>query len=332
MPFKAIRSLHTIPATMSQRLPPDMSIHGLLAAELALGLKKPPNPAWNAILPTRIDIESSVPFMWAPELRQLLPAGALRRLEKQESMFNRDWKAFSASYASVVTREDYSYAWLLVNSRTFYFETTETKLYPWVDRLAQLPVADLFNHAAEPGCKVSFSSNGYEIVSIRDYGAGQEVHISYGDHSNDYLLAEYGFVMTPNGCDEVHLDNALMARLSASQKAVVEKGKKSSEGFALKLASDLSDAAKGKQAGDSFTAAVASPNLQVALGLLAKGGATSVDETLASLISDYLATVKGTIAEIQSIQAGSEAQRGLLLRRWEQIQSILQSTIESINK
>lgn len=287
-----------------------MSIHGLLAAELALGWKKPPYPAWNAVLPTLDDIEASVPFMWPSQLQRLLPCAARQILEKQDRMFARDWRAFSSSFASVVTRRDYSYAWLLVNSRTFYYETPETAKYLWEDRLAQLPVADLFNHAQVAGCKVSYSSSGYEFRAQRDYGAGQEIHISYGDHSNDYLLAEYGFVMKPNKWDEVYLDDALLPRLDEKQKVEVEKGSKLTGGFALKIAQ-----------GDSNSVG---PKLQAALKLLSKTSNRTPEQILSELVGDYLVTTKQTIAEVQATEVGTEAQRELLMRRWEQIHAILE--------
>lgn len=54
-------------------------------------------------------------------------------------------------------------------------------------------------------------SGGYEISTTVPLARGQEVYISYGNHSNDFLLTEYGFILsstssTPNHYDEIPLD------------------------------------------------------------------------------------------------------------------------------
>lgn len=316
MPYTAIRSLHTVPSTIAQKLPSDMSIHGLLAAELAVGMAsgRPPFPAWNAVLPSQSDINTSIPLIWPPELQRLLPAGAKLRLRKQQRMFTRDWTAFSRGFPRI-PRGSYAYAWLLVNSRTFYFETTRTATYPWVDRLAQLPVADLFNHSVEPGCRVSYSARGYEIVAVDDFGAGQEMYISYGDHSNDYLLAEYGFVLQRNKCDEVCLDDVVLPRLGKGD---------GDEGMTLRSpvgADELQG--RVKQDGMAFTSALAGLKLQAALKTLAKGTSNSPDEVLGELVEESLVGVEKTLAELESM-TGLEAERELLSRRWQQIREVLE--------
>lgn len=305
-----------------------MSIHGLLAAELALGIAsgKPHYPAWNAVLPTSGDIKTSVPLMWPPGLRRLLPAGMRTRLQEQESMFVRDWAAFSGGFPAI-SRSHYIYAWLLVNSRTFYYETTRTAAYPWIDRLAQLPVADLFNHSAVPGCKVSFSAKGYEVVAIDDFGAGQEMSISYGDHSNDYLLVEYGFVMQSNRCDDVHLDDVILPRLDKTQRGAMEGA------MVLRPASSHPDLEEkgGRKDESPFTSALAGPKLQTALKNLAMNTPHGPDHVLGDLIGEYLVRVKETLEEIQSM-TGLDAERELLSRRWEQIRETLEGTRRTMGR
>ena len=72
----------------------------------------------------------------------------------------------------------------IINTRTFYYVTAQMEAYPPDDRLALLPVADLFNHAAG-GCQVSFTPDGcFSVCADRVYRAGEEVYVSYGEHSN----------------------------------------------------------------------------------------------------------------------------------------------------
>lgn len=60
------------------------------------------------------------------------------------------------------------------------------------------PFIDYFNHAPK-GCEAKHDKSGYAIVADREYGAGEEVWISYGAHGNCFLMAEYGFIIDKEG-------------------------------------------------------------------------------------------------------------------------------------
>ncbi|CAH0054413.1 unnamed protein product [Clonostachys solani] len=194
VPIEAIRSLHTIPEDISCQLSPEMTIHGLLAAELAL--HRNPTADWAGLVPQWTDFEATVPMLWPEELQLLLPAEAKRILAKQLARFKIDWDTFRKGFPNQ-DRRDYLYAWLLVNTRAFYFDMNNMMSYPWHDRLALLPVADLFNHA-NTGCIVSLMTEHYIITADRPYRASEEMCISYRDHSNNYLISEYGFLLRDN--------------------------------------------------------------------------------------------------------------------------------------
>jgi hypothetical protein len=89
------------------------------------------------------------------------------------------------------------------------------------DRLAILPIADLFNHAGVR-CESEFSPEKFTFIADRGYCVGEEVHLSYGSHSNDFLLAEYGFVLTDNRWDAVCLEDAILPFLNEEQKNVLK--------------------------------------------------------------------------------------------------------------
>lgn len=111
--------------------------------------------------------------------------------------------------------------------------------------MALQPVADLFNHTdlqGQPppsrssstestdaaqgnststspddkrGCHVSYDDGGFTITTSRPYETGEELHICYGQHGNDFLLVEYGFLLTSNRWDEVRLDEVILPLLEA---------------------------------------------------------------------------------------------------------------------
>ncbi|THC99987.1 hypothetical protein EYZ11_000566 [Aspergillus tanneri] len=51
-----------------------------------------------------------------------------------------------------------------------------------------------------------------------DAEPGEEVYMSYGPHSNDFLLVEYGFYLDVNASDSIYLDDIIFQSLTAEQK------------------------------------------------------------------------------------------------------------------
>lgn len=311
---------------MLTRLAPDVSIHALLAAELALD-KSPAFAPWKAVLPTLSDFEATTPFMWRHELQDLLPQPARDLVRRQQAVFSRDWESVSKAFPAM-RRGEYLYAWFVINTRTFYYATAQTEAYPPDDRLALLPVADLFNHAA-CGCRVSFIPDGpFSICTDRAYRAGEEVYISYGDHSNDFLLAEYGFVLEENRWDRVSLQDLLLPKLDMTQRAQLES----------------------RDCLGPFT--LTADNLgcrktQVALRLLCctqeewqrfvdfeeDHGPTcqqKVDVLLMQLLHDLSDGAKKMLKDIGEMSIGQSVQRELLAGRWKQIQTMVTQAIDSL--
>lgn len=65
---------------------------------------------------------------------------------------------------------------------------------------------------------------GVQVCCLRDIPAGQPVSISYGKLMNDYLLMDYGFLLSePNPHDRLHFRFDLaMFEIAASEKASVD--------------------------------------------------------------------------------------------------------------
>jgi hypothetical protein len=287
VPTSCLRCINTVPQALRAALPPDMSVHGLLAADMALEAaavrEKPskktrkekqegddtnattatssssllldcyltPSPyaPWNAVLPTPADL-TSMPLVWPPALQVLLPGPAAKLLAAQQAKLARDWAAVrdagilpdsgDTTPADGEVPQTYRHAWLLVNTRTFYYEaplptattpsTTAGAATPrrrpgantkrqqpppppqqqqqqagkrasnTDDNMALQPVADLFNHDGAAGCGVAFDAASFVVKAARAHAAGDEARIRYGRHGGDFLAVEYGFV--PDGGDE----------------------------------------------------------------------------------------------------------------------------------
>jgi hypothetical protein len=338
IPNSALRSITTVRPRIKKTLPADTKVHALLAAELALDKPTSKHAPWNAVIPSREDMTSSLPLAWRDaRLHTYLPPRARTLLQQQSAKFERDWAVVSDSNSPALrhlTRDEYLYFWLLVNTRTFYHETARTaRRLAHDDRMALQPVADLFNHADEPGCDVAFGAprGGFEVAVAegRAFQPGEELCICYGRHNNDFLLVEYGFVLQRNRWDEAALDDAILPELSDEQKEALEE--------------------KGFLGGYMLDAETVCYRTQVALRLLC---ATSVEEwgklvdegedggeamqrktdrLLLRILTKYRKTVQQTVKELGQLNdVGEPCQRDVLCTRWRQIQVLIDREIERL--
>lgn len=173
VPVKAMLTIDSIPPSFVRLFPKGTSIHGTLAAFLAHG-----NPellqkwnAWQAVWPPRHDFEESMPILWTQTTSQgnplrLPPAASglwsspdkrpvnnqndtrfTNLLPQQEERLHKAWK----DVVSVFPKTDwdiFSYYWLILNTRSFYY-VTPGKPDPddWNDAIALVPFADYMNHS-----------------------------------------------------------------------------------------------------------------------------------------------------------------------------------------
>jgi hypothetical protein len=198
------------------------STHGLLAAAICLD-NSPSLEIWKATWPTFHDFDLTLPIRWPLELRDLLPHSAKCVLEKQERKFKRDWDLVREAFVHGFTRDQYMYAWLIVNTRSFYHTERGRENVSRSDRMCLQPVADLFNHRAR-GCDVHYDSAGFTIAVEKDTPAGEELYVRYGGHTNDTLLAEYGFIVPnhENPCDDTVIDVHLCTKFTITQSEALQ--------------------------------------------------------------------------------------------------------------
>ncbi|QYT01467.1 SET domain-containing protein [Trichoderma simmonsii] len=270
------------------------------------------------------DFEAGIPMLWPRELSDLLPLESRDNLRKREKEFQSGWSVFNDAFPEV-PYEEYAYAWMVVNTRTFYNETPETLKYPWEDRLALIPVADLFNHS-DDGCKVYYSPNAYHIVAGRAYKKGEELFISYSRHSNDYNLLEYGFIPDENPSDDVYIDDVVFPKLSKSQKEELKKRDLLGE---YPLASSTEEFRRTQ--GILRLLCCSTKQFHEFLDGKEKGRLVQdrVDEYLVGLLEELLSDVVAKrLQQIEELKVGREDQRALLAKRWMQIERLVRKKIE----
>ncbi|OWP06732.1 SET domain-containing protein [Marssonina coronariae] len=330
VPLSALITSSSLPKSITRAVSSSKAtVHNLLATFLALD-NSPSRAPWHAVLPSHASFTSSIPLLWPISLQSLLPPQAAALVANQQSKLSKDWSLTTASFPTL-SYEKYLHCWLLVNTRTFYFVSPTSQKAPPNNRddcMALNPFADYFNHtAADTACEVNFSAAGYTVTTAVDIEQGEELYISYGSHSNDFLLAEYGFVIGEgNQWDEVKLDVYVLELLSKGKKEALEE-----EGFL------------GNYMLDRETVCY---RTQVALRLacvpieewrryvrVADGGEkdqAKVDELLLEVLKKYLSDVAQKIKLVDSLTDGTANQIDTLSRRWKQIDVLLQSAIDRI--
>lgn len=212
------------------------------------------------------------------------------------------------------------------------------------DCYAMCPFMDYFNHS-DIGCDPQCDSSGYSVTADREYKAGEEVFVSYGTHTNDFLLVEYGFILGSNHNDAIPLDHLLLPLLSDERKAALKE-----DGF------------HGK-----YTLFTKEPTIchrtQAVLRLLLLdnrrysafvGGdddgskeQARVNDYLAGILTKYSRQIIDILDELELVkvdesdgQAGDSrnsatrqskaAHRDVLLRRWKQIRDIVNTAIDTL--
>ena len=224
-----------LPSLKTFKLPENVTVHGKLAATLALWYSDPTHDEyalWQAVWPTEEDFKSTMPIYYNKKLQDLLPIAASTLLTNQLTKLNKDWTDLSPHIPSI-SKDLFTYTWLIVNTRTFYWNYPDLpnshprlpkpkKKLTGDDCYAMCPFMDYFNHS-DVGCDPQADKVGYSVTADRNYKAGEEVFVSYGAHTNDFLLAEYGFILESNKRDAVPLDHLIVPALDDEQMAALKE-------------------------------------------------------------------------------------------------------------
>lgn len=313
---------------------------------------------WHDVWPTDSDFRATMPFYYAKELQDLLPRAATLLLNNQRTKLEKDWKDLHP-HIPAIPKDLFTYTWLIVNTRTFYWEYPDLpnshprlpkkrKQLTADDCYAMCPFMDYFNHS-DVGCDPESDSKGYSVTADREYKAGEEVFVSYGTHTNDFLLVEYGFILDSNRNDAIPLDHLLLPLLSNDQAVALKE-----DGFH-----------------GNYTLFTKEPTIchrtQAALRLLLLdnkrystfvGGDDDgskdqgrINNYLAGILTKYSRQIIDIIEELERLEAKSNEKRGksgqskvnkdknilvepehrdVLLRRWKQIRDLVNTAIGNL--
>ncbi|KAL3466774.1 hypothetical protein BJX64DRAFT_284327 [Aspergillus heterothallicus] len=252
VPQRVMLTVDAIPSSFSSKFPAETPVHALLAAFLCNGYPEDLEPyqLWRQTWPSRKDFEDCMPILW-PDNSYLLPpsiSGAWKNVQKrklefeyesshqnilaqQQTRLRNAWDSVVAIFPETDWKS-FSYHWLIVNTRSFFYlmpgqEPPEDRN----DSMALLPLADYFNHSdmavsVSPTlwgfamlifqCNVKFDGHEYVFRAAKAYNAGEEIFMSYGPHTNDFLFAEYGFYLDVNQFEALYLDDIIFQDINPS--------------------------------------------------------------------------------------------------------------------
>ncbi|KAG7843300.1 hypothetical protein KL942_000396 [Ogataea angusta] len=178
-----------------------------------------------------------MPMIWALQndpVFDLLPISIKEHAKTQQEKFLRDYRTVQEFLSDVgldsanpVSQDDFLWAWVCCNSRCLYMELPEILEKKLEDNLTMVPFVDFINHAPEDHCFVSISpTKGFQVTSgPRPYSGGDQIFFSYGAHSDEFLLCEYGF-MLPSRCNpwnSVDITPYVLALLKAEQSEFLKE-------------------------------------------------------------------------------------------------------------
>ncbi len=306
-------------------------MQGVLAADFAMD-RSGRYAAWNAVVPRAEDL-STLPLAWDPRLQALLPAHAAERLARQQGKLARDWAAVSARLPGAGARR--LRARLAAGQHALLLLPRGTGPPPKRQRregdeesddvddcMAQLPVADLFNHA-EAGCHVSFDEAGFAVRADRPYARGEEVVVAYGRHTNDFLLAEYGFVLAENRWERRGWTTWCSRSSSADHRARLREAR-----FPGQLRARYPD---GVHTAPTWPCGCCACRCETG-GASSRGaddGAESdarVDALLLEMLARYRHVAEERISAVDDLgEVGEARQRELLRLRWTQLRVLAES-------
>ncbi|PGH16520.1 hypothetical protein AJ79_01625 [Helicocarpus griseus UAMH5409] len=254
VPVETMLTIDSIPTSFVEMFPKGTPVQGILAAFLTKGdpelLRR--WESWREVWPSRQSFKDTMPILWPEWLRDLdsvvhgkihtgqptLPpsvSGLWNSIQKppvdfkyeakyqnilgqQEQRLQDAWKNIFVVFPEV-DWDTFSYYWLILNSRCFYYYGPgKEPPKDWNDAIGLLPFGDYFNHADNADCEVTFNDHKYVFKATRRYEKGEEVYMSYGAHTNDFLWVEYGFFLDHNPSDAIFLDDIIFRDLAEPEK------------------------------------------------------------------------------------------------------------------
>lgn len=169
------------------------------------------------------------------ELLKLLPNSTRRHFEKVYNRFQGDYdlvknlilhKVKEASKIEVIEDPEdiinqyvpidlFLWAWMCINSRCLYMKIPQSKNAG--DNFTMAPYVDFLNHSSDDQCSLKIDATGFQVYTTCSYAPDEQLFLSYGPHSNEFLLCEYGFTLPDNKWNDLDISDYIIPLLKEKQ-------------------------------------------------------------------------------------------------------------------
>lgn len=163
------------------------------------------NSFWGCFIKVLPDLAefSNIPMVWLFEDDQehfeKLPASVKEHAKSQFDNFNNDYTTVCQFLSQVqdlhIERWQFLRYWLCCNSRCLYMKLPASLDKNHEDNFTMVPYVDFLNHTIQEKCSVKVTPDSFQVFAAVDYQKDDQIYLSYGAHSNEFLLCEYGFVL-----------------------------------------------------------------------------------------------------------------------------------------
>lgn len=162
-----------------------------------------------------IDDFSLMPINFDEDTLSLLPESTKAMHHKVLQRFDHDYQVIvdllrrkSVDVSSVVTRDEFLLSWLSINSRCLFMKLP-TSSSP-LDNFTMAPYVDFINHSPDDHCNLKIDGKGFQVFTTSAYSRDEQLYFSYGPHSNEFLLTEYGFIIVDNKWDDINVSKEIL--------------------------------------------------------------------------------------------------------------------------
>lgn len=204
----------------------------LLGLYLVLEKRRGENSFWKPFLDMlpELDELSLAPIVWtilkhseAEHLTRMLPRSTRKHTNDVVSRFENDYNRVSDFLGSAthISKEDFLWAWMCINSRCLYMEMPQKS--DASDNFTLAPYVDFLNHLGNDECGIKIDAHGFHVLTSTPYKPDSELYFSYGPHSNEFLLCEYGFTLAYNKWNYVDISDLIMPLLRPQQVAFLKE-------------------------------------------------------------------------------------------------------------
>lgn len=145
----------------------------------------------------RASLPDTIPHQldWSTTL--LMPEPYRTRLKLAKSKWSEKKKKIidTLKLNSFDVPDDLDLAWKRLNTRTVYLNDDSQKSMDPTRNWALVPFLDCLNHSSRACSKTRIRNDRFELVTEQQIEKDEQVFISYGQHSDTFLMIEYGFII-----------------------------------------------------------------------------------------------------------------------------------------